>query len=840
MGRGKGSIEPFLEEARILASLEHPNIIRFYTVELYEGRLLIVTEYVEGESLREVISRDAPLPPERALNIILQAVKGLSYAHSFGVIHRDIKPENILITRKGKVKLVDFGLARLFERDMTMSVAGTPSYMAPEAWEGHVTKLSDQWSLAVVLYEMLTGVNPFMGDSLEDVRRKIKSGQFQPPSALRSSIPQELSDAIVQALSANPEERFETIEEFGRAISGGEKEEIPLILPGRKKTSILDKLTEEQRRACEIEGRNCLVVGGAGTGKTFTLTARVVYLLEKGESPESMFVTTFTVKGWKDMEERIEKEIGEHSRSLFLGNFHHLASLILERDLGRLGFKEGWSVIPVNMQERIISEITRGGTDARYILREIGKYKSRGLSYEDVKIKGMWGTLLVEIWERYQRTLMERNMLDYDDVLFYTKVLLEEFSDLREYYREKFKYILVDEFQDLNPVQLEILDLLRREDNLWVTGDDDQSIYRFRGASPVPMMEFEKRYKPAEVIHLTRSFRLPPEIHSIALNVLSYNKQRIPKVIMTDKRKGGDVKVVPLSNAREEASYVASVILSEVEKGRDYGDIAVLYRITRLSRLLEEALKERGIPHSTLFHSSFYRRKEITWLLDLLELVLTPTKKRKFLSVMRFPTKLLKKEEEKEVREREDFIPYLLEKGSEKVKKLLSLILGLHENVQGLTPGRALQLLIEGTGILSYLERKKDESSYMKAENIKELLDAASEFEERSERKDVRAFLRYVKALRKSGFEEGGVNLLTVHGAKGLEFPVVFVIGLTEGTFPVGGALAGREDIEEERRLFYVAITRAKEKLYLTYPLHEGYTRRPSTPSRFIKEILGR
>ncbi len=825
VGRGGGNTEAFLEEARIISHLEHKNIIRFFTADIIDGRIVIVTEYIEGRTLREIIDRDAPLDPETALDYGKQLLSALTYAHKRGVIHRDLKPENIMVLDDGNIKVVDFGIARIGEGDLTVSIAGTPPYMAREVWKGKASELSDQWSAGLILYEMLTGKNPFFGETLEDVRKKIFKGKIPHINTYGISLPSRIGEAIMRALSPDPDKRYPDVGVFLSELTIKDSVSPPVYIKKKELRGLPYPLTEEQREAIEADA-NVLVLGGPGTGKTYTLMAKVVHLLKKGVRPENMIVTTFTLRNWSELEKRIGRELGHRVREIILGNFHHVCMIFLKRDIGLLGFGEDFRVIPPNIQAIYMKKACEGtGVDYRYATNRISSYKAKGIDVRMAETIGVSEKVL-RVWKKYQEILKNENSLDYDDVILYTMKLFQDEAVTREY-RNRFSHILVDEFQDLSPAQISILRQMCGDNNrIFATGDDDQMIYGWRGANLNNIRKFGDGFPPAKVFRLTRSFRLPSSIQRAASNLIRFNLEREEKVVIPrDFNDKSSIIIKQFSKQSGEASFVASEIKKLVKAGYNYSDIAVIYRVNYLSRGLSEAFKKSGIPHSFV-GGGFYERKEITGLISVLEYIAYGGKTRLFKA-------LLYPEGGKASRKKTDIDQILKNKEMKKKYQIL-------ENIRGASPGitTTIRSVIDFFNVVQYYTDR--EGGLESLENINEFLKAGEEFEERFPEKSLKKFLEYIQEVSRAGVSgQEGVNLMTVHSAKGLEFPVVFIYALRDGVFPLLRSLSTREELEEERRLMYVAMTRATERLYLTCSVSKNRLSGSDKPSRFLSEIFG-
>ncbi|MGQ9617541.1 MAG: UvrD-helicase domain-containing protein [Candidatus Aminicenantia bacterium] len=843
------SISNFLKEIKTLYSLEHPAIVRYFTTEIFEGKLILVTEYIKGITLRKFIEDNAPVNLETVFKLISPICDALDYAHSRGVIHRDVKPENIMVCEDGRVKLMDFGLAKFLEGEMSQSISGTPSYMAPECWSGKYSPSSDQWAVAVIVYELLKGINPFVGNNLDSIREKIKKSSIK--WEIFKEIPPFTIDALKKALSKRPYERFESCNSFMKALTHEIVEKNIFVEMSRLPQKISEfTLTEEQLKAVKSEGRKIMLIGGAGTGKTHTLCAKVVYLIkEKGVEPSNIFVSTFTVKAWKEMEAKLHKALKEKVKDLWIGNFHYQCFLILQAYGERLGLKGELKIIPKEYQRKILSDILKEVGLWQYTPKELEELIERGRTFGPKYLQKKEREIYVKILKPYFERLRKEGFVDYTDILILTWKLLMRFSDIREKYRNNFKYILIDEYQDFNRIQMEIVKLLLSGKScFFVTGDDDQCIYQWRGTNPDFIRRYDFYFPDFTLFYLTKTFRLPPEILIPSLNLIRVNRDRLEKVFWTDKERGkGSFSIHSFLTPKEEASFIAKKIKSLKDyEGRSYNDIAILFRANFRSRIIEEHFSSAGVPYSFLWGRSFYRRDEILGLIHFLNCILNPSMEDSLKALLKFPKPLLKEEDEKKIlkKVKKGNLWNALNSLSEnkELKRLIELIEELHENSENITPSKALRIGVDAIGLFEFLQSRGDESSFIKMENINEFLEMAKDFEERSKEPTISSFLKYIKSLTESGImkEEEGVKLLTVHSSKGLEFPVVFLVGMIEGEFPLSRSLTSPEAIEEERRLCYVGITRAIERLYITYSMYrDNFKANPTRPSRFLREMVG-
>jgi DNA helicase-2/ATP-dependent DNA helicase PcrA len=803
-------------------------------------------EYVEGKSLRELLRESQSLEPQESKPIVLEVLSALDYAHSRGVLHRDIKPENILLTDKGKVKLGDFGLAQFFsEEGMTVSVAGTPLYMAPEVWRGEYRKESDLYSLAAVLYEMLSGYPPFASGTLEGFRNKVMRSK---PKRI-PGISQALNSLLQRSMSKNPKDRYRDasslIEALLKAVGGKQ-----LVIPAagkRKRVSPALKGLSDEQRAAVLEGDGVfLLLGGAGTGKTTSMAHRIAYLVKDKEvDPERILAVTFTRRAAWDLKDKLSRILSEKQlRSLWAGTLHTMGLRVLAKGGDRVGLLDEFVILDRSDQLKVLSSVLPKSEKkkAKGILKEIGIAKSKLVSPEDMAERGTaWQRYVGGRYETYQNALIEAGAVDYDDLIYYACKLLEENPDLLEVFSNKFQYILVDEFQDINRAQFELLrSLASAHENLFVTGDDDQAIYAFRGASIRFLRELKSFYHEAKETRLTLNFRAPKGLLQAALNLISHNRNRIPKVLVS---KAGDkedssVLLYAAENEKDEADYVTGKIAQLTADGRMPEEMAVLYRINARSRPFEDLLGRKGIGYNVLGSGSFYERREVRASLSYLKFLMGQRDKDELglmLAVfLRFNRDEVKASLRYFVRTGK---PTFSKELGDKVKALRefwTLIEGREDEARIVPPADLLEELYEETGYMKWLRTRETERKVAERENIEEILGLAGEFG----RAGTQDFLNQAALSREidvQGRSTGGVRLLTVHSAKGLEFPIVFLVGMVEGAFPMNRSLAETEELEEERRLCYVALTRAQEQLFVTYPkMRWGYGQEPS---RFLLEM---
>ncbi len=613
---------------------------------------------------------------------------------------------------------------------------------------------------------------------------------------------------------------------------------------------ILSGLNDEQRKAVTTTEGPVLVIAGAGSGKTRVLTHRIAYLIGvKGVFPARILAVTFTNKAANEMKERIISLLSEEPRDLWMGTFHSICVRILRKHADKIGYSRNFVIYDRGDQESLVKQIARDFRDLAErpgsLVNRISRMKT-GLSQElDERI--------LRIYERYQQELKRCDAMDFDDLLLKVLELFESHREVRDFYAERFKYIHVDEYQDTNRIQYMLLrHLASHHRNLFVVGDDDQSIYAFRGADIRNILEFERDFPGATVIRLEKNYRSTRKILQAASTLISHNIHRKGKTLWTDNPEGEKIPIYETWDEREEAERVADLIYSS---SRPPSDFLVLYRTNAQSRALEEALRKYGIPYTIVGGIKFYERKEIKDLLAYLRVILNPRDDVSLTRIINVPPRGIGKtslERFQELASRNGLslyeafrysaeIPGLRKTTRSKLEEFLALIDEFREKLGELDAYEILSEVINRTDYMDYIsstgQRWEVES---RLENIQELLGSVAEFVSENEDGSLAAYLNSVSLKTEiDDWNPGGaVTLMTVHNAKGLEFPVVIITGLEETVFPHFNSLGSHEEIEEERRLLHVAITRAKEKVYMTFTRRRFMRReRDLRPSRFLKEL---
>jgi len=636
--------------------------------------------------------------------------------------------------------------------------------------------------------------------------------------------------------------------------------------------SILDGLNPEQREAVKSTEGPLLVLAGAGSGKTRVLTQRIAYLIGScGIAPESILAVTFTNKAAGEMRERVEKLLGPEVRSLWLATFHSVCVRILRRDIGHLGFSRGF-VIYDDADSLSVSKqvIRRHGLDPKLVepkrLRwRIDQWKNGGVEPAAAAraASDFEAERAAELYATYQRLLAEAGALDFGDLLLKTVDLFERFPEVLAHYRRRWQYVLVDEYQDTNRVQYQLVQQIAGEHrNLCVVGDPDQSIYAWRGADVRNILDFERDYPDVKVVKLERNYRSTQPILSGASGVVANNVARKRKELFTEREGGEPIRVYEAEDDREEARFAVREIVSRARgDGRPFGDFAVFYRTNAQSRVFEEELLQYDVPYVVVGGVRFYDRAEVKDALAYLRLVLNPADAAALRRIVNRPARGIGKttlERAEALAEREGVT--LLEglrryaasdtgaRVASKVRRFLELLEQLAADVRGASPARAIACVLDRSGYLAALEREGGPEAETRIENLRELMAAADDFARANAeiadetRSDLELFLDQVALVSDVDQYErrdGAVSLMTVHSAKGLEFPIVFLVGLEEGIFPHASSSRDAEGLEEERRLCYVGMTRAMERLTITCAserLRFG-SRTYGVPSRFLKEI---
>ncbi|MBQ7745745.1 MAG: UvrD-helicase domain-containing protein [Ruminococcus sp.] len=588
-----------------------------------------------------------------------------------------------------------------------------------------------------------------------------------------------------------------------------------------------------------------LILAGAGSGKTTVLVNRIAYILQSGLcNPWNILAITFTNKAAGELKDRICAAVPEGGADIWAATFHSTCARILRRYGDRIGYSSHFTVYGTDDQKRLIKDISKQlgiddkRTPAKAVISEISKAKDKMQSPQDMLKQAEFDSRKVEIakiYEIYQSRLKTSDAMDFDDLLCNAVELFEQCPDILEFYQRQFKYIMVDEYQDTNKVQYKFVSMLaQKHGNICVLGDDDQSIYKFRGATIENILSFENTFKGAKVIRLEQNYRSTSTILDAANGVISNNTIRKGKTLWTENPKGDKIELHTCDSERDEAMFVAKTIMDGVADGRKYSDYAVLYRTNAQSNAIEQALSRSGIPHRIIGGHRFYEREEIRDMVAYLQVVNNPHDDVRLSRIINVPKRGIGArtvqvaaeiaaglgESIYSVIKEADSYPQL-SRAASKLKGFVSLVDGFLEAEESgdYTLAELYNLIIEHTNYENYLKLEK-ENPEVRIENIEELSSNIIKFEEDyGDEADLSNFLEEISLLSdidNYDSESDSCVMMTLHSAKGLEFPVVFITGMEEGLFPSIASMMNPEEINEERRLAYVGITRAKQKLYLT------------------------
>jgi len=635
---------------------------------------------------------------------------------------------------------------------------------------------------------------------------------------------------------------------------------------------ILDNLNSRQQEAVKVKETSILVIAGAGSGKTKVLTHRIAYLIfQKKINPGNILAVTFTNKAAQEMKNRIEllSKVSSNRnmmKGLWMGTFHSICARILRQEIDILGYDKNFVIYDKSDQLSMIRRClgTLDLDNKKYSPNVISSIIDRAKNnLEDVELFeynaiGYFKKIVARVYQQYQIDLFENNAMDFGDLILLTVKLFRERPEILEHYQNQFRFILVDEYQDINIAQYQLVKLLsNRDHNLFVVGDPDQSIYKFRGADLSNILRFEQDFPHSRVIKLEQNYRSTKVILEGATNLIKHNKHRKEKELWTDKKGGEKIMCFEAASALDEALFASQEIIKlNKEEDKAFKNFAILYRTNAQSRAFEEIFNKQGVPFRIVGGLRFYERKEVKDILAYLRFIYDQKDGVSFLRIINNAKlgigKITLSKIDEFARKNNLNFHQALKQGlrvikisidrKEAIKKFTSLIDELSEKKKEI---KGSELLIELIKKINYYEELKKEGEFKaqsKIENIKELILAVQEFEENNEDKSITAFLEYVALITDIDLykgEEDVVTVMTLHSAKGLEFPVVFITGFEEGIFPHSRSLNSEEELEEERRLCYVGMTRAKERLYLTYAWRRNLNGNTlfNRVSRFISEI---
>jgi DNA helicase-2/ATP-dependent DNA helicase PcrA len=890
----------FFQEARAASALNHPHILTIYEVGEDDGKPYIAMEYVEGETLRQKITTNG-LQLKETLDIAIQIAAGLARAHDAGIIHRDLKPENLMLSRDGYAKILDFGLAKLIaERERAIvadseqktlvlgvqtesgTLMGTVNYMAPEQLLGQrVDRRCDVFSFGVVLCEMLTGTAPFVHDNRIDTMHAILHRDPRFPGEGRPELPFDVQRILTKALAKAPKERYQTIDELAEELKTLKRDlELGKTLPVTRGTRLVLKrtaaravdyeqeLNEAQFKAVTTTEGPLLIVAGAGTGKTRTLVYRVARLVEIGAKPESILLLTFTRRAAASMLTRAAALADARCQRVSGGTFHSLGHAVLRKFADEAGVAKNFTVLDQSDTEDLIDLLRRQIrlTKAQHFPRKrtiaamFSMMVNKVLSLKQV-LNQHYPQFVDErrnletLFKTFEEFKRGRHMLTYDDLLVRFREALESSANMREQISDQYRYIMVDEYQDTNKLQAQIVKLMTaRHDNVAVVGDEFQSIYSFRGASHRNMLEFPKLFPSAKIIKLEENFRSTQPILDVANAIISDVKESYKKRLYSRIDGGQPPVVVSAHDENEQSRFVAQRIADLREEGVPLSEIAVLFRSSSHSFDLEIELGKHGIPFRKFGGIRFAESAHIKDALSFLRVVVKPSDTLSWFRALKLIDHIgdatvyqilehlgVEQREFRSVRTRSALFKKLQRFPARVAYKaqLDRLARVFCTIVEGKNPGEQLSAVLR---FYRPLLKNKYDDVQRRGRDLEHLQSIAKRYKTAAKLLDDIALdpteaVQENMPRRSSGF----VTLSTVHSAKGLEWDNVFLIWMTDGWFPSSRFQDEFDDYDEERRLLYVATTRAKKDLHFVYPAVDVY-RGPETDgvptlSRFLEPI---
>ena len=625
--------------------------------------------------------------------------------------------------------------------------------------------------------------------------------------------------------------------------------------------NLLEKLNDKQREAASQIDGSILILAGAGSGKTRTITYRIAHMIENvGISPYSILAVTFTNKAAKEMRERVEELVGDIAKACTISTFHSFGMRLLRMYGKEVGYNSNFTIYDTDDQKRIVKAILKGQNlsingvklTERDLVSMISKIKEQIKTLDEYSVMNKQ---IVEVYDKYNRALLKSNAMDFSDILLNTYKLLQK-PEILEKVQNKYKYIMIDEYQDTNNLQYKIIDLIaRKSSNLCVVGDENQSIYGFRGANILNILNFENNYNNAKIIKLEENYRSTTTILDAANELIKNNKSSKDKKLWTQNGKGDLIKVLACDNARDEVSRIIEIIKENHQNGIAYRDMTILYRTNAQSRLFEEGFLRYNIPHKVFGGISFYSRAEIKDIIAYLSIIVNPQDELNLQRIINVPKrKVGEKGIEKIVTYARENNLNLLEAlshikeisgltvvGKEKILEMYDIIKELKDLSYTETASYIVQTLIDKIKYIDYIKENYSDAE-ARIENIDEFKNSILELENVVGELRLNEYLENVSLISATDdLEEKSdyVKLMTIHNSKGLEFPIVFLVGFENEIFPGTRAMFEEKEMEEERRLCYVALTRAEKKLYLSHAtIRFVYGQdRLSTPSVFLKEI---
>jgi len=631
--------------------------------------------------------------------------------------------------------------------------------------------------------------------------------------------------------------------------------------------TLLDDLNPEQREAVLQTDGPVLVLAGAGSGKTRVLTFRIAHLIaSKTAQPGDILAMTFTNKAAGEMRERVEQLVPTSIRGMWVGTFHSLFARLLRREADRIGYDHNFTIYDTNDQLALVKMILKDlkislqNSSPKAINHKISNAKNSMLDPQQYELDANHPDkeLIAQVYKVYEKRLKENNAMDFDDLLIKPIELFTTYPLVKEYYQDRFKYILVDEYQDTNRAQYQVLKLLaEKHKNICVVGDDDQSIYRWRGAELRNILDFEKDYPQCKKFRLEQNYRSTTSILGLAHSVVKRNMERHPKKLWTLKEGGQPVSMITVYNEREESQTIVEKISQELrQNGRSFFDFAVLYRINAQSRVLEDSFRLEGIPYMIIGGVRFYERKEIKDILAYLQVLVNPADSVSLRRIINYPARGIGEStlarldafaRDKNITlyqalAKAHSVPQLQSRAQERIYELYEFLEKYRSLLTEISPSELSSSFVHELGIIKHFDEQGTVEAASRIENVRELLQAIAEYTENAgDEASLEDYLQQISLITdidKWDERANAVTLMTLHAAKGLEFPVVFMAGLEEGLFPLSRSIDDPHALEEERRLFYVGATRAKDKLYLFWSRNrKRYGQNRSYKSRFLKEI---
>lgn len=629
----------------------------------------------------------------------------------------------------------------------------------------------------------------------------------------------------------------------------------------------LKDLNNQQREAVKWVNGPILILAGPGSGKTRVLTYKIAYLLSLGVRPWEILALTFTNKAANEMKERAVKLVGDVAKNVTIGTFHSVFAKILRYEAEKLGYTKGFTIYDqddsLSLIKSVIKELnfSEDSINPSVAQAKISNIKNALISPELflTLAENQFDVKIGQIYKSYQSSLFQRNAMDFDDLLIKSIELFERYPDVLEKYQTKFKYILVDEYQDTNRVQYILLKMLSaKHRNLCVIGDDAQSIYSWRGAEIRNILDFKSDFPDCKIFKLEQNYRSTKKILRAADSVIKNNTEQILKNLWTENSEGEPIVVLECKDDRDEAEKVVYFIKEEIRKNKyNLSDFVILYRTNAQSRSFEDELRRQGFPYTIVGSVAFYKRKEVKDLLAYLKVIVNPRDDESLLRIINFPNRGIGEVTIERIKSfasakgislfeamcRAYAIPGLTDRARKSIHNFCDLIGKYIDLKNKISASELVRALVDDIGLIRYYKQEGTPESQQRIENIEELLSAITEFSiQNPDDGAIERFLEEVSLIADIDTWENkrdAITLMTLHSAKGLEFPVVFITGLEEGLFPIASSFYNTKELEEERRLFYVGITRAMKKLYFSYAKRRMRAGNifESKRSRFLDEV---